>query len=66
MSERLVIWGASGHALVVADIVRLEHRFEIVGAGAVVIADVPERAVVFGVPAVVQRYVELHALEKRN
>jgi acetyltransferase EpsM len=38
----------------------------IVGAGAVVVADVPDRAVVFGVPAVVQRYVEPHALEKRN
>jgi acetyltransferase EpsM len=38
----------------------------IVGAGAVVVADVPDRAVVYGVPAVVQRYVEPHALEKRN
>lgn len=27
----LVIWGASGHAAVVADVVRLEGRFEIVG-----------------------------------
>lgn len=28
--ERLAIWGASGHALVVADIVRLDGRYEIV------------------------------------
>ncbi len=28
---KVVIWGASGHALVVADILRLEGRFEIVG-----------------------------------
>lgn len=31
MSDRIVVWGASGHALVVADILRLEGRFEIVG-----------------------------------
>jgi acetyltransferase EpsM len=37
----------------------------IIGAGAVVVADVPDRAVVFGVPAIVQRYLEPHALEKR-
>ncbi len=28
---RLVIWGASGHALVVADIVRLGDRYDVVG-----------------------------------
>jgi acetyltransferase EpsM len=31
MREKLVIWGASGHALVVADIVRLTGRYELVG-----------------------------------
>jgi UDP-N-acetylbacillosamine N-acetyltransferase len=31
MKSKLVIWGASGHALTVADIVRLEGKFEIVG-----------------------------------
>lgn len=31
MKPKLVIWGASGHALVVADIVRLRGEFEIVG-----------------------------------
>ena len=31
MHDKLVIWGAAGHASVVADIVRLEDRFEIVG-----------------------------------
>lgn len=29
--EKIVIWGASGHARVVADIIRLENRHEIVG-----------------------------------
>lgn len=29
--KRLVIWGSSGHALVVADIVRLQDEYEIVG-----------------------------------
>jgi UDP-N-acetylbacillosamine N-acetyltransferase len=29
--EKLVIWGASGHASVVADIVRLNNQYEIVG-----------------------------------
>ena len=29
--KRLVIWGASGHALVVADIIRLRGEFDIVG-----------------------------------
>jgi acetyltransferase EpsM len=29
--EKLVVWGASGHALVVADIVRLQGKYEIVG-----------------------------------
>jgi acetyltransferase EpsM len=29
--KRAIIWGASGHALVVADIMRLECRFEIAG-----------------------------------
>lgn len=29
--QRVVIWGASGHARVVADIVRLEGRFHLVG-----------------------------------
>jgi sugar O-acyltransferase (sialic acid O-acetyltransferase NeuD family) len=31
MSRKLVIWGASGHALVVADIVRLQGNYELVG-----------------------------------
>ena len=31
MTRRIVIWGASGHALVVADIVRLSGAYEIVG-----------------------------------
>ena len=31
MKPKLVIWGASGHARVVADIVRLEKTYEIVG-----------------------------------
>lgn len=31
MARRIVIWGASGHALVVADIVRLLGTYEIVG-----------------------------------
>jgi acetyltransferase EpsM len=31
MNQRLVIWGAGGHALVVADIVRREQRFQIIG-----------------------------------
>jgi UDP-N-acetylbacillosamine N-acetyltransferase len=31
MAGRIVIWGASGHALVVADIVRLSAMYEIVG-----------------------------------
>ncbi len=31
MKEKLIIWGASGHALVVADIVRLESKDQIVG-----------------------------------
>ena len=31
MKQNLVIWGASGHALVVADIVRLQGEYEIVG-----------------------------------
>ena len=29
--KKLVIWGASGHAIVVADIVRQRNRYEIVG-----------------------------------
>ena len=29
--RKLVIWGASGHALVVADIIRLQEKYEIVG-----------------------------------
>ncbi|MDT7809593.1 MAG: hypothetical protein QOJ70_3406 [Acidobacteriota bacterium] len=41
MQHKLVIWGASGHALVVADAVRLRGEFEVVGF----IDDVsPERA----------------------
>src|SRR5437870_4765738 len=41
MQQKLVIWGASGHALVVADAVRLSGEYEIVGF----IDDVnPERA----------------------
>ncbi len=31
MAHRIVIWGASGHALVVADIVRLSTLYELVG-----------------------------------
>ena len=31
MKRKLVIWGASGHALVVADIIRLQSEYEIVG-----------------------------------
>lgn len=31
MSKKLVIWGASSHALVVADIIRLQRDYEIVG-----------------------------------
>jgi acetyltransferase EpsM len=31
MRSKLVIWGASGHALIVADIVRLQGEYEIVG-----------------------------------
>lgn len=31
MTRRIVIWGASGHAMVVADIVRLSAAYEIVG-----------------------------------
>jgi len=31
VKRKLVVWGASGHALVVADIVRLQGEYEIVG-----------------------------------
>lgn len=31
MERKLVVWGASGHALVVADIIRLRGEYEIVG-----------------------------------
>jgi UDP-N-acetylbacillosamine N-acetyltransferase len=31
MADRIVIWGASGHALVVADIVRVSGTYELVG-----------------------------------
>lgn len=31
MQEKLVIWGASGHARVVADIARLDERYDLVG-----------------------------------
>ncbi len=31
MPRKLVVWGASGHATVVADVIRLQNRFEIVG-----------------------------------
>lgn len=31
MKRKLVIWGAGGHALVVADIIRLQDEYEIVG-----------------------------------
>ncbi|HEV2720210.1 MAG TPA: acetyltransferase [Thermoanaerobaculia bacterium] len=44
MKETLLIWGASGHARVVADIVRLEGAYEIAGF----IDDAPERAGVLG------------------
>lgn len=46
-THRIVIWGASGHALVVADIVRLAGAYEIVGF----IDDVdPHRADLQGAP----------------
>ena len=31
MSQKLLIWGASGHALVVADIIRSRGEYEIIG-----------------------------------
>lgn len=31
MPKRIIIWGASGHALVVADVVRLQGQYEIAG-----------------------------------
>ena len=31
MRDRLAIWGAGGHALVVADIIRLRNDYELVG-----------------------------------
>jgi len=31
MKKKLIIWGAGGHALVVSDIIRLRHEYEIVG-----------------------------------
>lgn len=31
MNTKLVIWGASGHALVIADIIRLQSDYEIIG-----------------------------------
>lgn len=31
MKDKLVIWGASGHALVVADIIRLQGKYELIG-----------------------------------
>ncbi len=31
ISSKLVIWGASGHAIVVADIVRLQGKYQLVG-----------------------------------
>lgn len=31
MCQKIVIWGASGHALVVADVIRLQGHYEIVG-----------------------------------
>ncbi len=31
MNDKIVIWGASGHAMVVADIIRLGHKFQIAG-----------------------------------
>ena len=41
MKQGLVIWGASGHALVVADIIRLVNAYQIIG----MIDDMnPERA----------------------
>lgn len=47
MAHRIVIWGASGHALVVADVVRLEGKYEIAGF----IDDVdPQRANFHGGP----------------
>src|SRR5258706_15105263 len=29
--KKIVIWGASGHAIVVADIIRLDGKYEIIG-----------------------------------
>ena len=40
MKQGLVIWGASGHALVVAEIIRLVNTYQIIG----MIDDKPERA----------------------
>ena len=31
MSKKIVIWGAGGHALVVADIIRLAGEYELAG-----------------------------------
>ena len=31
MKQKLIIWGASGHAIVVADIIRLMGNYEIIG-----------------------------------
>jgi UDP-N-acetylbacillosamine N-acetyltransferase len=31
MRQKLVIWGASGHAMVVADIIRLQGEYELIG-----------------------------------
>src|SRR5438445_4635931 len=31
MRKKLIIWGASGHAMVVADILRLRDEFEVIG-----------------------------------
>ena len=31
VKNKIVIWGASGHTMVVADIIRLRSRYQIVG-----------------------------------
>jgi sugar O-acyltransferase (sialic acid O-acetyltransferase NeuD family) len=47
-STPLVIWGASGHAAVVADVVRLQGQYEIVGFR----GDPPQRHPALGAPVI--------------